>query len=597
MARDLYIKRVRLDSTGGVRELDFDHPVVCIHGPIDTGKTTLVECLKYVMGLLVEWRQVPSERLTSVTVYWRIEGMDIALRRSTITDLKTVELLNPFDGQVDELLNAEPEVGSSRRVVGEVLLELLGLSDLFAPPTAVALLGNGARLTFAQLYALCYLSQDTIDGTESVRGKANSAQSYKTVVELILGLIDAEMRVLEARRDALTQSAGELKQRTETIAEFLTGSAAELEEELTRSRREEKEALTVLEEVKGRERAATTHLDPLRRRVASLEGNLSKAREAEGTAAWELKAAQKSLARAQQPPSARPGECCPACSGSLAGRTAPEGCCWLCQCELDPAARTEALRAAESALIVAEQRLVEAAKMLGEVQDALSHARSELERRTRLEVSPLSGQIEQLSAAHASARTRSSMLERQLDPHRRLVELQQALRTAEEELRGVREDIKARKKLLAGRQVTLGEVEEQFRAIIAGLNLPNQPGARIDSNSLLPKVRSGKLTKVGHGVRTAINVAYRMTFLSYALLTGVTDLPSLLIIDSPRKNVGYGDEDQELIGRLYTHFLEHISNSRAHQVIIVDNDLPSLPAQLRRRMHTIELTREDPLVP
>lgn len=597
MARDLYIKRVRLDSTGGVRELDFNHPVVCIHGPIDTGKTTLVECLGYVLGLLVEWRQVPSERLTSVTVYLRIEGMDIALRRSVITDLNTVELLNPFDGQVDELLTVEPEEGSARRVVGEVLLELLGLSDLFAPPTAVALLGDGARLTFAQLYALCHLSQDTIDGTESVRGKANTAQSYKTVVELVLGLIDAEMRVLEARRDALTQTAGELKQRTETIAEFLTGSAAELEEELTRSRREEKEALTALEEVKGRARAATSHLDPLRRRVADLEGTLSRAREAEGAGAGELKAAQKDLARAQQPPSARPGVRCPACSGSLADRTTAEGCCWLCQYELDPAARTEALRAAEAALIATEQRSVAAVKAVGEAQDALSQARAELEERTRLEVSPLSGQIEQLSAVHAGARTRSSMLERQLDPHRRLVDLQQALRTAAEELRGVREDIKARKKLLAGRQVTLGEVEEQFRGIIDGLNLPNQPGARIDANSLLPKVRTGKLTKVGHGVRTAINVAYRMTFLSYALLTGATDLPSLLIIDSPRKNVGYGDQDQELIGRLYTHFLEHISNSRAHQVIIVDNDLPSLPAQLRRHMHTIELTRDNPLVP
>lgn len=71
-----------------------------------------------------------------------------------------------------------------------------------------------------------------------------------------------------------------------------------------------------------------------------------------------------------------------------------------------------------------------------------------------------------------------------------------------------------------------------------------------------------------------------------------------------RKNVGYGDEDQQLIARLYAHFLDHIAGARSdmpharpHQVIIVDNDLPFLPAQLRRQMHTIELTRDDPLVP
>ncbi|WP_416980978.1 hypothetical protein [Streptomyces sp. T028] len=59
-----------------------------------------------------------------------------------------------------------------------------------------------------------------------------------------------------------------------------------------------------------------------------------------------------------------------------------------------------------------------------------------------------------------------------------------------------------------------------------------------------------------------------------------------------------------LIARLYAHFLDHVTGARSgtphtrpHQVVIVDNDLPSLPAQLRRRMHTIELTRDNPLVP
>lgn len=99
-------------------------------------------------------------------------------------------------------------------------------------------------------------------------------------------------------------------------------------------------------------------------------------------------------------------------------------------------------------------------------------------------------------------------------------------------------------------------------------------------------------------MRTAINVAYRMTFLSHALVTGATDLPSLLIIDSPRKNVGYGNEDQQLIARLYAHFLDHIAgarrdtpHARPHQVIIVDNDLPSparaaAPPDAHHRAHS-----------
>ncbi|MFJ5123025.1 hypothetical protein [Kitasatospora sp. NPDC088548] len=84
------------------------------------------------------------------------------------------------------------------------------------------------------------------------------------------------------------------------------------------------------------------------------------------------------------------------------------------------------------------------------------------------------------------------------------------------------------------------------------------------------------------------------------LVTGATDLPTLLVIDSPRKNVGYGTDDQQLISRFYAHFLEHITAVRQgatvvrpSQVIIVDNDLP---AGFRDRLHVIELSRENPLV-
>ncbi|MGQ4482103.1 hypothetical protein [Streptomyces sp. SAS_276] len=331
MSRDLFVKQVIINSTGGVRALDFAHPVVCVYGPIDTGKTTLVDCIKYPLGLPVEWRQVPSQRLTSGTVHLRIEGMDIALRRSTVTDTGTVELISPYDGTVEELLDVTPQPDGDRRVVGEVLLDLLGLSELFAPPTAVALLGSGARLTFAQLYALNHLSQDMVDGTEAVRGQANTAQSYKTVVELVLGLIDAEMRVLTARRDDLSQTVSQFKRRTETISEFLTGSAAGLEQELTRSQSEERDSLTALEELKGRMRAVTTFADPLRQRVAALEQAHSRAREEEKAAQAAVSLAQQAIKRAQQQPGTDPVLRCPSCTQPLTAGWSPTGPV-LCAC-------------------------------------------------------------------------------------------------------------------------------------------------------------------------------------------------------------------------------------------------------------------------
>ncbi|MEU9330864.1 AAA family ATPase [Streptomyces canus] len=606
MARDFFCERLVLTSDGGVREIDLAHPVVCVFGPIDTGKTTLVDCIRYAFGLPVAWREVPEKRLQAVTLFVRIEGMRIGLRRSLVTDTNKVALLDGAGGQIEEILDVEVQQDSDRRIVSEVLLDLLGLGEMFAPPSAVALLGAGARLTFEQLYTMCYLSQDVVDGSESVRGKANTAQSYRTVVELLLGLTDGPMRVLTARKDELTRTVSELRRRAGTISAFLTGNAADLEAELARSRGEEQETLRSLEEFKGRMRAATAHADPLRHHVQAREQALGQCRRAVADAEHALARERRQVQRLTEQRHSGPQRVspCPVCTADLKVRPVPDGDCPLCLSELDPDVLARALRAAQDALAAAEQHAVEQAKALGEAQTAWEQARIELDARTREEISPLAAQIESLAAAHATARTRTTMLERELEPHQRLADLYRSVQSAEEELKGVREDIRTRKNLLAGRQATLGEFEEHFAGLIDAVALPGDPGARINHSSLLPQVRAGNLTKVGHGVRTAINVVYRMAFLSYALVIGATDLPSLLIIDSPRKNVGYGQDDQELIGRLYAHFLDHIAGvrggatrTRPHQIIIVDNDLPKLPKRLLEQMHTIELTREDLLVP
>jgi hypothetical protein len=69
----------------------------------------------------------------------------------------------------------------------------------------------------------------------------------------------------------------------------------------------------------------------------------------------------------------------------------------------------------------------------------------------------------------------------------------------------------------------------------------------------------------GGGASTALNIAYHLTLLTTALniayhltlLTTALDhpdvlLPSLLIIDSPRKAIGTVDRDRELGRRIYT---------------------------------------------
>ncbi|BAJ25858.1 MULTISPECIES: hypothetical protein [Kitasatospora] len=606
MARQFSYEKLVLTSVNGVREVDLDHPVIGVFGPIDTGKTTLVDALAYPLGYSVDWRQVPKDRLISVTVVLRVEGMRIALRRGLGSRANLVELIDPRSGEVDETLVVKYDPSGKQRRVGDVLLELLGLAELFAPPEAVAVSSAGAgRLSFEHLYPLCYLSQDMVDGGELVRGGANSASSYKAVVELLLHLTDARTRILTARLKVLLDAVRPLQARVEHVKEFLAAARDEhaLRQDLEESRRRVQETLVALEEFKGRQRAMTAEQDPLRCKVAEREAAAARCRSVAAEARAEVERMVGRVRGLQHRAQAGPRlvSPCPGCARDLTGRTVGDGFCGVCTERWDASRLQDLLRLAETELLAAEQAATAATKEQGRKEADLAAAQAELDAHLASRIGPAAGHLEQLAAAHASAKAQSAALEQELEPYARLRELQQELERAVGERDEVKQQLADHRASLSGRQVAVQEIEDFFRHIIDALQLPGDPGAAIDRSSYLPRVRRGPLSNVGHGVRTVLNVAYRMAFTSHALVTGATDLPTLLVIDSPRKNVGYGTDDQQLISRLYTHFLEHITAVREgttvvrpSQVIIVDNDLP---VGFRDRLHVIELSRENPLVP
>src|SRR3954452_20365978 len=76
------------------------------------------------------------------------------------------------------------------------------------------------------------------------------------------------------------------------------------------------------------------------------------------------------------------------------------------------------------------------------------------------------------------------------------------------------------------------------------------------------------------GMKTLINTAYRLALFRTGLEADLL-LPGLLIIDSPRKNLGRQEDDQEAGRRIYLE-MERLSEDAGGnlQLIVADNDRP-----------------------
>lgn len=259
---------------------------------------------------------------------------------------------------------------------------------------------------------------------------------------------------------------------------------------------------------------------------------------------------------------------CPRCRADLRRRPVPDGCCHVCL-QVEPAPQpTSANDPAE-----------------GPVHEA-----------------PDPEEIAQAEGHAARADERVKVLEARLEPYRRLAKLYEERRRLESERSEAMAAVEQAEDSASQQRHRLSEFNAHFLAVVKELRPPwFERNAHIDTGSYLPIVEGDNFDEVGGGVRATINVAYHCALLEYARARGITHVPSTLIIDSPRRNLGSNAVDRALAQRVYTRFLNFRQHQisagiepRPSQLIIVDNDAPSASGPGVRR---VRFDHDDPFVP
>ncbi|MBB4910548.1 ATP-binding protein [Actinophytocola algeriensis] len=620
MALDLQIRWIRIRTGDGWQApYDLDAPVVAIVGEVDTGKSSLLECIAYTLGRdIPEFRGAVDHHLREVEVGVRFPQGTYVLRRARSTG-----------GHVEVLDEAGTPQGrypirskDAQPTISEWILTELDLVESF---TSVRL-KRARPLDFAEsLLPYCYLTQPDID--RHVVREPKDDNERLTVLKLLLNLTTGEYERLTGEIHENDLEIKRLLKRADTITDFLGESQATDRAAVADEIAQLKGALVAAEaahaaataSARGASEFAETsreRVNAARRIVGQAESTLDKARRKQERLLDRIEEAEQGLAALNQlearSPDDRPDlalahSACTACHADLSERSVAPGTCYQCGSPLAGheqiiqrkhlnQTRQQAIAELDSATQAFKEAEAEANRKRGE----LKRLAEQLDGQTYDSVTPYVDAIATSSAEVAGLHARLEALGRLQHAHDRLTEQYEQIDT----LKARQEQRREQLELLRGDVKDVAEVADDitriFRQIVKSIALPHATGrARIDPQTLLPLVDDQTFTQRGGGARSAVSIAYSLALLTYTLEMATVSLPSLLIIDSPQKNFGSNKNDKQLAHRVYDRFLDLMEErqewgsggrfARRYQLIIVDNDIHQ---DIAKRIKLHRFTRE-----
>jgi hypothetical protein len=618
MSAVLQIRHVRIRTDDGWQEpYDLDAPVVAIVGPVDTGKSSLLDCIAFTLGRETdEFRGAVHRLLREVEIGLRVGSGAYILRRARRT-CSYVEVLDAAGTPIGRFPVKSPD---GQQTISSWLLEQVGLDNAFA---SVRLPG-GKSIDFpTSLLSYCYLTQGDID--RHIIQPARQDAARLVALKLLFNLTTPEHERLNGKIRDVDNDIEKRRRKASMISEFLAESQVTnpdvLRDEIAQLKVREADAARRLATWKNDARAASSLDDHDRQRVirarkdvSDAEESLDRARRQRETAHARVAALEKSLAVLTALEERSPEERrtlhlvhaeCPACESSLSDRVSQPGCCYLCG-QLLPgvaqAAERRRLQSEHETAAAAERELGDTARdastRADDARGALAVILKEVNARAGDTVTPFVDAIAAASGELAGIRAELASLGRIQGSHHRLGEQFSQIAQMEAEQEARRHQARQQAELEPAENV-LDAVNGIFQRIVRGIDLPYATGlARLDSESLLPLVDEQEFAQRGGGARSAVSIAYSLTLLTYTLENALARLPALLMIDSPQKNFGANKDDKALAHRVYERFLDYMAElsesgdhrfRRKYQLIIVDNDIH---ADIRRRIKVHQFERD-----
>lgn len=340
--------KLRIDSitlVGANRRFTFQPGLNVIAGPIATGKTTLVRCMRGLLASGLD-RFSPEARLTIQSLAGQLAIGDSQydiVRPFVTTPGARVEIAG--DG-VAERLPFSRATNAGEITYRDWLLDKLGLPRVKVPKAPTRPESELSPVTISDYMMYCQLQQGEIDN--SVFGHTDPYKNNKriAVFNIVYGRYDIELEGLRERLREVNTELRRWRSWFKTVEEFLAGTSLENRAAIERSIRETRTEIEQFEAkaVHLAERAAgQTGTTELREELRRLDEQVAEARTTVGFEATSIEQKGRLVAQLQTQ-SVRLTKAivaedylldfdfmmCPRCGTELSSNRNADGECYLC---------------------------------------------------------------------------------------------------------------------------------------------------------------------------------------------------------------------------------------------------------------------------
>ncbi|UXC18823.1 hypothetical protein [Comamonas squillarum] len=635
----LRLKKLHLGLRKSIERIDLQGTVY-FYGPIGSGKSSIGRLIDYCLGGSYAWTPALQAEMVSAALELSVNDAPLTLHRDKDSNQiiaawqendETLQVLIPAKTGTHEVL---PSLG----IV--VLSDLLFYLAREEPPYVRRRKGRPderlERLSFRDLFRYCYLDQSGMDNEFFRLASENSAIRAKSVDALryILGYrteqvaeLEFQLQEVRDRRLALLSGAQAL-----AIALIDAGlddiDAYDLKIE---SMKAELDQARMAAEMARQQRSpaphATEQLREQARCLAHEQIALEQAASDIDLRIVELERHTNELqmlsVRFQRTASARmvlggvDFSSCPRCTQTLPARNAE--LCLVCG---QPDHITEAVGALDEAVLNEDlrARLAELRETLVRTRaqkravllraEEIASARSAADHALDIRLKEYDSAFLSQALQHERALT---TLEQRLDAmlrYRKLPDVLQEQRNQAEALQideaEIRAALETAKKWAFSDRKNIQLLGELFLDCLVRAKFPDVRSTyrvEIDPSTFYPRIPLGSddalvvlsFDNAGSGGMMALfKTCYALALHRVCASSGMSRLPSLLIIDTPTKNVS-SVENPEVIASFYRLIYELAAGELAEtQFVIIDNEFSAVPEDVQLPMRIRHLVKGDP---